>query len=188
MLDYQRIVDDVRSALFSSDQNGEDFLQAAAADYALAIDEVNERLRHCGAFLRKGLRSEALQLSEIEPNLLDIVTVLDFAERESWDALLKIHGLASPAPLMLEVAAELNEAYAIEKPLAALLQRHRLLAMSRSPLRLRVETLRKLAEADPDSAVWDKDLRIFERERLKEIQQEAPQAIAAADAEGKSVV
>ena len=71
MLDYQRIVDDVRSALFNNGQDGDDFLQAAAADYSLAIDEVNERLRHCGGLLRKGLRSESLQLCEIEPNLLE---------------------------------------------------------------------------------------------------------------------
>jgi hypothetical protein len=54
--------------------------------------------------------------------------------------------------------------------------------MSRGPLRLRVETLRQLAQADPDNRVWDEDLRVFEEERLKEIQQEAARTIAAGDA------
>ena len=85
MLDYQRIVDDVHSACFNNGQDGDDFLQGVAADYSLAIDEANERLRQCGALFRKGLRSEAIQLCEIEPNLLEIVEILDFPERESWD-------------------------------------------------------------------------------------------------------
>ncbi len=182
MLDYQRIVDNVRSALFNNGQDGDEFLQSAAADYALAVDEANERLRKCGPLLRKGLRSEAIQLCEIEPNLLDVVGILDFPERDSWKELLALHGLASPAALMLDVAANLNEAYAVEQPLATLLQRHRLLAMSRAPLKLRVETLRRLADADPENPIWDQDLRTFETERVKELQQEVPQAIARGDA------
>ncbi len=182
MLDYQRIVDDVRSALFNNGQDGDDFLQAAAADYSLAIDEANERLRQCGGLLRKGLRSEAIQLCEIEPNLLDVAGILDFPERDSWNELLALHDIASPAALMLDVAANLNEAYAVEQPLGTLLQRHRLLAMSRGPIKLRLETLRGLAAADPETAIWDEDVRIFEEERVKELEREVPQAIAKGDA------
>jgi hypothetical protein len=182
MLDYQRIVDDVRSALLNNGDTGDDFLQAAAADYSLAIDEANERLRQCGAFLRKGLRSEAIQLCEVEPNLLDVVGILDFPERDTWNELLSLHNLSSPSALMLDVGANLNEAYAIEQPLATLLQRHRLLAMSHGPMKLRVETLRSLADADPENPIWDQDLRIFEEERVKELQREVPQAIAGGDA------
>ncbi len=181
MLDYQRIVDDVRSALFNNGQDGDDFLQGAAADYSLAIDEANERLRQCGALLRKGLRSEAIQLCEIEPNLLDVVGILDFPERDTWNELLSLHGLSPPAALMLEVAANLNEAYAVEQPLATLLQRHRLLAMSHGPIKLRLETLRSLADADPENPIWDQDVRTFEEERVKELQREVPQAIASGD-------
>ena len=97
MLDYQRIADDVRSLLFIDSQEGDDFLQSTAADYSLAIDEANERLRQCGALLRKGLRSEAIQLCEVEPNLLDIVESLDFPERDSWNELLALHHLSPPA-------------------------------------------------------------------------------------------
>jgi DNA-binding FrmR family transcriptional regulator len=181
MLDYQRIVDDVRSALINNGQDGDDFLHGAAADYSLAIDEVNERLRQCGAFLRKGLRSEAIQLCEVEPNLLDVVGILDFPERDTWNELLALHSLSSPSALLVDVAANLNEAYAIEQPLATLLQRHRLLALSHAPIRLRVETLRSLADADPENAIWDQDVRTFEEERVKELQREVPQAIARHD-------
>ena len=138
MLDYQRIVDEVRSSLFSNNAEGADFLRMAAADYSVACDELNERLRRCGTLLKKGLRSEAIQLAEIEPNLLDLVATLDFPERQHWVDVLTLNGIVAPRPLMLDVAADLNEAYAIEQPLTELLRQHRLLALSRGPLSLRV--------------------------------------------------
>ena len=106
------------------------------------------RLRKCGELLKAGLRSEAIQQAEMEPNLLDIVATLDFPEREIWTQFASQYGIVSPAPLPLDIAAELNEAYAIEQPLGALLARHRLLALARSPLRLRMATLREIAETD----------------------------------------
>jgi len=177
MLDYQRIVDDVRGALLNNADAVDDFLQAAAADYSLAVDEANQRLATCGALLRKGLRSEAIQLCEIEPNLLDVVETLDFPERPSWNDLLAVRRMAAPSPLLLDVAADLNQAYAIEQPLAKLLRRHRLLALGRGPLKHRVEVLRSLAGADPENAIWEEDLRTFETDRIKELQKEVPQAI-----------
>ena len=111
-----------------------------------------------------------------------MVGILDFPERDTWKELLALHNLSSPAALMLDVAANLNEAYAVEQPLATLLQRHRLLAMSHGPIKLRTETLRSLADADPENAIWDQDVRTFEEERVKELNREVPQAIAGGDA------
>ena len=163
MLDYQRIVDDVRSSLYSHNAEGLDFLRAAAADYSVGCDEVNERLRQCGALLRKGLRSEAIQLAEIEPKLLDAVALLDFPERDPWLELANRSGIAPPTSLMLDVAGELNEAYAVEQPLAALLQRHRLLALAHGPLSARIEVLRSLADGDAGNPVWQEDLQRLKR-------------------------
>jgi hypothetical protein len=182
MLDYQRIVDDVRSSLYSHSAEGLDFLRAAAADYSVACEEVNERLRHCGALLRQGLRSEAIQLAEIDPNLLDVVAILDLPERDQWLDLAKRSSIAPPTPLMLDVAAALNEAYAVEQPLAALLQHHRLLALTHAPLPARIQTLRRLAQMDADNPIWQEDLRTFEQERQKQIQAEVEAAVRAGDA------
>ena len=176
MLDYQQIVDNLRSALYTADPDSVDLMRSAAADYAVACDEVNQRLRQCGELLRKGLRSEAIQLSEIEPDLLDVTGILDFPERLQWEQVVGRYGIMSPPPLMIEAATHLNEAYSVEQPLASVLRRHRLLAMGRAPLGLRLKTLRQLAELDPDNPVWREDLAMFEQERLKEIQQEAAEA------------
>jgi hypothetical protein len=181
MLDYQLIVDDIRSSLDSHEMDGMDVLRAAAADYSVACDEVNERLRQCGTLLRKGLRSEAIQLCEIDPNLLEVVAVLDFPERAQWMATSERYGLAPSPPLLLDVAGDLNEAYALEQPLAKLLQSHRLLALAHGPLSNRIQVLRQLAELDADNPVWEEDLRTFEIERLKQIPVEVRAAARAQD-------
>ncbi len=134
MFDYQRIVDDVRSALATAGPETVDFMRLAAADYMVACDEVNDRLRKCGELLRKGLRSEAIYLADLEPNLLDAVAALDFPEYDQWKQVASRLGILVPPPLQLDVAADLNEAYALEQPLATLLERHRLLALARAPL------------------------------------------------------
>lgn len=181
MLDYQRIVDDVRSTLHTANPATVDYLRAAAADYLLACEQVNDRLRRCGGLLRQGLRSEALHLCDLEPNLLDVVAMLDFPERGEWIRVLTPYGVAAPPPLMLDVAAELNQAYALEQPLAALLDRHRLLALARCPLPMRVNVLREIAQADAGNPVWLEDLQAFEKERLRQIQQEASDSAQAGD-------
>ncbi len=181
MLDYQRIVDDVRSTMYSNSMEGIDFLRAAAADYSVACDEANERLRQCGKLLRQGLRSEAIQLAEIEPNLLDLVATLDFPERWQWEPIVAQYGIVPPVPLMFDVAADLNEAYAIEQPLAELLKEHRLQALGRRSLRTRIKTLRSLAQLDINNPIWHEDVQTFEAERLKELQREVANASQAGD-------
>jgi hypothetical protein len=179
MLDYQRILDDVQVSLDSTSGETLDLLRSAAADYKMACEEVNERLRRCDSFLRRGLRSEAIQLAEIEPVLLDVVTMLDFPDRPQWNNLLAQHGIAAGPSLSLDLAAELNEAYAHERPLAGLLAQHRLLALARSPLRSRIQVLRQLAEQDAQNAIWREDLSTYEQERQRQLHKEVTAASEA---------
>jgi len=179
MLDHQRIIDDLRNAMYSATPESLDMLRLAVADYAVLCDEANERLRTCDALLRQGLRSEAIQACEIEPNLLDLVSTLDFADREQLVGICATNNLAIPANLSMDVAAELNEAYAVQQPLEALLRHHRLLAIAQGSLTERIKTLRSISELDQNSSVWLDDLKTFEKERLKEIHREAEQAARA---------
>ena len=179
MLDYQRILDDVQISLDSTSGETLDLLRSAAGDYRLACEEVNERLRRCDGFLRRGLRSEAIQLAEIEPVLLDVVAMLDFPERPQWSALLAQNGIAPVPALALDQAAELNEAYAHERPLAGLLAQQRLLALARSPLRSRIQVIRQLAELDTQNPIWREDLSTYEHERQRQLHKEVTAASEA---------
>ena len=87
MPDHHQIVDQVRALAQATNQSRAAGLDGWAAAYAQACAEVNERLVRCQRLLQQGLRSEAIQLAEIEPRLLDSVAVLDFPERPAWDEL-----------------------------------------------------------------------------------------------------
>lgn len=189
-IDFQRVAEDVRVALDAaggpdsvtllSDEAFE-LLRDSAADYAAAVEEINERLRDCGKLLQKGLRSEALQLCELEPNLLEVVAILDLPELPHWIEKLRAYDLAVPPAVNLEVATELNAAYAIEQPLRAILRKHRIQALARSPLPARIQTLRELAALDGDNLVWQDDLRSYERARHEQLQAEAEHASRRGD-------
>lgn len=181
MLDYQQIVDDLRSAVAAAGPDSFDMLRICAADYTVACNEANDRLRQIGALLKQGLRSEAIQLCDIEPNLLDVMATLDFPDRGAIGPILKRAGIQPPPALQVDVASELNEAYAQQEPLEAMLGQHRLLAIARAPLALRLKTLRRLAALDPNTPVWCEDLAEFESERLKEIQKEADPLVRRGD-------
>ncbi len=181
MPDYHQIADQIRGIVQSSDQTRNERLEQLAADYAAACGEVNQRLGRCQWLLQQGLRSEAIQLAESEPRLLDAVAVLDFRERAEWDDLVGIYGLATAPNLMVEAAGFLNEAYAQEEPLQALLVRHRRLAMQRSPLRMRIGVMRQLAAQDPNNVVWGDDLHPFEKARFRQIRVEAAEAARLSD-------
>ena len=175
MSDLQQTVDELRFILQSDGESfllgidpTEDFRQLVTA-YAPYCKDCNRRLRKCDDALKQGLRSEALHLADASPNLLEVVAILDFPEREQLIEVLAAHSLSKPEPLMVDVAGALNEAYATQEPLTALLDRHRLLALARSPLPQRLNVLRSLADLDSTSPHWEADVREMERARFGEI-------------------
>jgi hypothetical protein len=182
MLDYLSIVDDLRSCVLGSDLTLNDSMRQLAADYEAACREANARLRRCEDFLQKGLRSEAVQLAEAEPPLLDVVAALDFPERDQWEVVAATYGLPRPPRLQLETAAALNRAYAEEQPLEELLRQHRRLALMRAPLCDRLAALRLVASADRGNPVWSTDLADLEKARLRQIDEGAEQAAGRRDA------
>ena len=105
---------------------------------AEACAEVSQRLVRCQRLLQQGLRSEAIQLAEVQPRLLDAVASLEFPERGAWDELVQDERLAEAARFQVEVAAYLNEADAEEDPLQDLLRAHRRLALIRGPIKTRI--------------------------------------------------
>ena len=158
-------------------------LAGLASAYADACAEAAQRLGRCHRLLQQGLRTEAIQLAESEPKLLDSLAVLDFPERPEWDDLVQMRDLTAAPRIPLEPARLLNEAYAEEDPLQELLRRHRRLALQRAPLRLRIAVLRQLAAQDPGIPIWADDLRAFEQVRMLEIQDEATEALRHHDPE-----
>jgi hypothetical protein len=175
MTDYQRLIDNIRAFLASANQMKTPQLVEWSDQYAQACTEANERLRRCLDYLQKGLRTEAIHAAEEQPNLLDLVAMLDLQEIEAWKAICFQYEVTDAPELAMESAAALNEAYVEGESAKSLLTRHRLLALAGAPVRDRLNTMRRLAEIDPAGPFWEEDLRIFERARLEEIRIAVPQ-------------
>lgn len=175
-VDIAQLVDELRTAVASPDGADVDLLRDAAAQYGEMCDRANRRLVECHSLLKRGLRSEALQACERDPQVLQLVEILDFPERYEWNVLLQQWGMAQPPLLKIDLAADLNEAYAEEESLSGLLKKHRLLALARAPLANRITVLRNIRQRDPANPAWDQDLVKYERSRLKEIHAELTDA------------
>jgi hypothetical protein len=179
MTNLQETVDELRFILQREVIEDRPELWGLVAKYGELCHEANVRLRRCEEFLKQGLRSEAIHLAEQSPALLDVVATLDFAERPQLLDVVDMYFQQPPEPLLLDVAAHLNEAYALQEPLQKLLDQHRLFALARCPLRDRLGVLRKLADLDSATPYWEDDILDMEKARQDEMDAESRTASAA---------
>jgi len=168
MSDFQRVVEFLRDFRTSPIQTVTDEVRTAATEYAELCTAANERLRQCAVLLQRGLRAEAINLAEASPNLLDLVTALDLPAADRWAEFCQREDLPVPPQLQIERASLLNDAYGQEQPLEALYAKHRRLALAQAPIQKRLAVMRQIAQVDP-SPFWDKDVRVFEYARFKEL-------------------
>ena len=181
MPDISLLVFEIRAFLQRDDQTMNDRLVQLATIYAEECSTINKRLAVCGQLLAQGLRSEAIQQAEADPDALELVAALDFPERNQWEGLVDLYGLPRPPELLLSIAGEINKAYAEENPLRDLLKQHRRLALMRAPLAKRTAVLEEIATRDTTNPVWQIDLASYQKVRLEEIKEEAKNAAKSAN-------
>jgi hypothetical protein len=159
----------IRKQLEQPDGLTQEKLEPLAAEYAMQVAQVNQRLNECLSYLNRGLRSEALQRANIKPNVLDLASELNFPELEEWIEILQFYGIELPELIDRDAIEQLNEAFVDEQPLEELLKQHRRMAIAKAPLAWRLKTLRQIAEIDSLNNVWIDDIKVWEIARLKEI-------------------
>ena len=145
------------------------------------VDGINARLERCVDFLRKGLHGEAIHQANIAPNVLDEAAVLSGPEATAWSQLCEEAQLGRAPSVDENLIIEVDQAFARGDGNDPLLSRHRLLALARAPLTLRIAKLRELSARDLDVPYWGDDLSDLEAHRLKQIRSELVAADAAND-------
>lgn len=171
-MDPAQIIDSILSILSSERDPEPQVVEQLNRQLTEALTPVNARLRRCDKLLHDGQRSQAIELCEVEPHLLDVVALLDFPERGVWDDYVGQFQVAPAPALLVDVAAELNEAYTAQMSLQGVLDQFRLHSLARSPLSVRTVILRQLVDRDPNNLPWQQDLQAYERARLSEIKAE----------------
>lgn len=175
------LVREIQSLLNSRNQPSEEELVDLGNRHEDLVEEVRTRLEKVERLLSQGLRSEAIELAELDPNLNDVLTSLDFPEIGPWNELLESHDIQAVQPIPVEAAAELNDAYLASGSIEKLLQHYRTISLARAPLSKRVAALRQLALKDDQNPIWSQDLAEFEKHRVKEMKNDLDVAVKEED-------
>jgi len=172
MADLYELIERMQVTLASSSNPAKEQLRELHGELTDQIRRTNKRLRECDSLMAKGLRTEAIQLAEQEPPLLDVVAILDFPELAEWNDFVAELGLTVAPELQIEIAADLNRAYSDDGPLKVHLKKFRISSLSRAPLKTRIALLRKIAEVDSGNPIWESDLRSYEAVRQRQIMEQ----------------
>jgi hypothetical protein len=89
-----------------------DIAPKLAADYATACHATNLRLQQCEAMVKAGDRPQAIQLAETAPNLLDLVTALEFRGSDEWRGYCQQNSLPVADRIDARSVQTLNQCYA----------------------------------------------------------------------------
>ncbi|MGC3971093.1 MAG: hypothetical protein QM775_28285 [Pirellulales bacterium] len=172
MTDPRKTIDELRSILQSADLTQWQPAQIELfKEYTNLCREATRRLSECESLLGKNLYSEAVQLSQASPDLLELVVLLDIPEREALEQVSISQKIQTPPSLNMATFRAIEQAYLKLQPLEELLKHHRLLALARAPLTARRKVLQQIAERDHDNPIWKQDLVFWEKELLKQLQE-----------------
>lgn len=172
---------EITAAIDAPDSVEPALLTDASVAYAEACHFVNSRLSEVSRLIDRGLRSEAIEIAERTPSLLDEVQRLDFPRLGEWTVLLGFLNLQTPPRLELDKAAALNAAYAQQAAIQPLLDKHRLLAVGRAPLAARLQLVRALQRQDASAPCWVEDVESYEAARFAEMTRELNAAMKRND-------
>jgi hypothetical protein len=163
------LVEEMRTFINSADHTNNPRTADLASQYADAAREANARLQRASELLQNGHRTAAIQYADAAPELLSLVTTLNFPELSQWQEVAASYGWERAPAIKTEIAATLSDAYALERELQPLLKRHRWLALRNAPIAERLAALREIAAADHTSPIWLDDIAVFEQERAREL-------------------
>lgn len=146
-----------------------DNVRDAAGVYAQCCLTINERLVACDELLKVNQRSEAVRQVQLEPDLLQLFAACDLRDRDRWADIATQVALPVPPRLNAAAARRLHAAFTAEQAVTALLVQYRLLALSRAPLKRRLDVIRLLAKSESTNLGWAADVRTYEAARFEEM-------------------
>lgn len=110
LLETERLVRKIREEL--RDEADMALAGKLAADFAGAVKSASIRLQQCETMIKAGDFPQAIQLAETAPNLLDLVTVLEFRELDAWRRRCADLQLPAVGGLDARAVSALNDCYA----------------------------------------------------------------------------
>ncbi len=126
-----------------------------AEDFAAACHAANLRLQQCEAMIKAADRHQAIQLAETSPNLLDLVTILEFRGSDEWRVYCQKNALVIADRIDARSVQVLNDCYAqgitTDHPLYASYRRAMLSRNDEDALKS-LQSIARLNPADANAA------------------------------------
>lgn len=171
MADLRKAYDDLIGGI---SQTARQRIRDAVATYATdLLPQIDQRLLHCDALLRQGLRDEALGYAAEEPALAaaaDHMSLERFGQAyRDWMEASRAAGILPPVPPRMEFVRNLRDAEQSVTTLQPLLARWRRMNIAREPLSRRIGILRELRAQDGTNPVWPEAIKAHEEHRLMQI-------------------
>jgi hypothetical protein len=110
LLEIERLIRRISEVLQPGGNS--DAAPRSAEEFAAACHAANLRLQQCEAMIRANDRLQAIQLAETTPNLLDLITLLEFRNAIEWRAYCQKNALPVAEKIDSRAALALNECYA----------------------------------------------------------------------------
>ena len=82
-----------------------------AEDFNTIYSSVSLRLEQCRNMIEAGAAAQAVQLAETSPNLLDMVTLLEFRQLDEWRQFCQKHGFPCRERVSARAVTALNDCY-----------------------------------------------------------------------------
>ncbi len=174
----ERLVTQIRDFVNGFDQEATPEAHELAAQFADLCQSLNVRLAKCADFLRKGMRSEAVQEALSSPSIFELAEILNFEERKSWLNLCLDLGMTPAVEVDPAAIDTLQKECTTEQLLEPLLREFRRMVHTGSRDE-RIRILRRLRRHDPDNPIWRQNLEPLEQEQLGELSHLAAKAMAA---------
>lgn len=163
-----RLIENIEGLLDTSAALDEETMGNLATEYIDACNELNEELKLCAKELHSGNPSEAIRLCDAL-RVLDNYQLLNMENRADWVASVEMI-MDVPVPdLLSRLAEELFFCRDEQLAQSNLLNKHRLMAWRKDPLKDRLKVLRELYLLNPNNEGWLDDLKQWETVRCKEI-------------------
>ncbi|MEO2032676.1 MAG: hypothetical protein ABGZ35_11380 [Planctomycetaceae bacterium] len=178
--EVRHVTDSIRRIIDESSEPADADMSRLYRNYTAFVESVNEELEECDNLLDRNQASDAVQRAE-RSNLLELVATLQFPDCEEWGDYTEERGYDRPLSLSVAAASRLSKCYGPAHQREPLLRELRWHSLAQSPLRLRLEVLWRLHEADSEPDTWEPDIVEFETERFEQIAVELEQADSSAD-------
>lgn len=154
----------IQDYLSAPDQTEDDDIRECWRQYCQLCQYVNHRLDRTGQLLERGEWLEAVRSAELEPAILESVSVIDFEHRAEWEQMGTDLGWDRLVPIAMDACERLNSAWENRRRLKPLLREHiRLALCGQEFLGERLRVMRELFHKDKFSTFWRDDIQTLER-------------------------